>query len=92
MRENRTSGSEGGEPVRFRLSYPYHPWDNSRSGFIPRSCWDVARLAAETCRLEVSAEQPLRNALFWPNLTILYHTNTYIRSAETGEISGLEWF
>ena len=25
MRENRTSGSEGGEPVRFRLSYPYHP-------------------------------------------------------------------
>ncbi len=23
MRENRTSGSEGGEPVRFRLSYPY---------------------------------------------------------------------
>jgi hypothetical protein len=24
MRENRTSGSEGGEPVQSRLSYPYH--------------------------------------------------------------------
>ena len=24
MRENRTSGSEGGEPVKSRLPYPYH--------------------------------------------------------------------
>ena len=25
MRENRTSGSEGGEPVKSRLPYPYRP-------------------------------------------------------------------
>ena len=25
MREIRTSGSEGGEPVKSRLSYPYQP-------------------------------------------------------------------
>ena len=30
-----------------------------------------------------------RTVYFWPNYTILFHTNTYTRSAETGEIFGL---
>ena len=33
---------------------------------------------------------PQRTVCFWPNYTILFHTYTYIRSAETGEIFGLE--
>ena len=32
-----------------------------------------------------------RTVCFWPNYTILFHTDTYIRSAETGEIFGLVW-
>ena len=30
-----------------------------------------------------------RTVCFWPNYTILFHTYTYICSAETGEIFGL---
>ena len=30
-----------------------------------------------------------RTVCFWPNYTILFHTYTDIRSAETGEILGL---
>ena len=30
-----------------------------------------------------------RTVYLWPNYTILFHTNTYTRSAETGEIFGL---
>ena len=33
---------------------------------------------------------PQRTVCFWPNYTILFHTYTYIRSAETGEIFGLK--
>ena len=32
---------------------------------------------------------PQRTVCFWPNYTILFHTNTYTRSVETGEIFGL---
>ena len=32
MRENRTSGSEGGEPVKSRLPYPYPFWYNGGAG------------------------------------------------------------
>ena len=33
--------------------------------------------------------KPQRTVCFWPIYTILFHTYTDIRSAETGEISGL---
>ena len=33
---------------------------------------------------------PQRTVCFWPICTILFHTITYIRSAETGEMFGLE--
>ena len=33
---------------------------------------------------------PQMTICFWANYTILFHTNTYICSVETGEIFGLE--
>ena len=55
----------------------------------------IKRIAAKTppralVVLRFLPNNPQRAFRFWPNYTILFHTNTYSRSAETGEIFGLK--
>ena len=40
--------------------------------------------------LRLLLNNPQGTVCFWPNYTILFHTYTYTRSAETGEIFGLK--